>query len=836
MAQTLTATASAAAAKRSTDLRYLLKIEFVKPYAKTLRLSDQHLPSCGGAEWQPLVLDWGSIATSVDIASEPTYTPESVTLVLDNARPIGGRSRFTDYIHTTQNPRNSFEFANAKATLYLAFSPTAAEADLVTLGVFYLEEPQDAGQGRVSLTMSDVSLAIENAIQMYKINSTDLSNAPPSSLNQYAPVVFGDLTGANKKIKLLPVVAGKRCVLTAALTVTATTITVDSTSGFPSTGGVLIEGEIATYTGTTSTTFTGVTRGARSTTAAAHSNGSSVYEVRTGTAAYRYIVSKNILGGVDAISNVYVDGVETTSALMTKTLGVTSLVSGQSFAMVDFDVADTGDKVRDFHVLGTGLLPDTAFQNTTAATNTGDGIEPPDPFIIDVTANVPTAPTTGTQIAKGTWDLEITVSMKKNINDGDTGQPESATCSVAIDSGNYIYDLGVQLAAVPSYGETGTPATGTVNVGATYPSVIQVRFSCVNPANHAIHCTVHSVTARFVPDGSASSSADSTVGAVLGELTALVRGIEDDGSGTISGSAALLLENPADIAKAIVTQLYQTTPGVVIADAGTTWATSRTKYAALGYEWAGVLERQTFSSLRRMLGLEGRALLYFSAGKVQYRFLDDGPTEDFDVTFDREVAADSPATLRYGERTRVVNSITAESQLEPATGVYGRSALWEDLTQVGFSSALPGTLSFQFIQDTTTADGVTKFWRDQWKDPRFEATFRSWWNLTALELGDVLTFVGHPVLAAHGDTLTFRVVRRRLTPGKGFVEVTVREAPNFWSDKEVYSRAYLTDALQLFTPVPHARVHMEHVMARRDPRENANAFGRRSRVLTALGG
>ena len=48
------------------------------------------------------------------------------------------------------------------------------------------------------------------------------------------------------------------------------TITVDSTTGFSSSGTLQINSEIFTYTGITSTTFTGVTRATSTTTAAAH--------------------------------------------------------------------------------------------------------------------------------------------------------------------------------------------------------------------------------------------------------------------------------------------------------------------------------------------------------------------------------------------------------------------------------------------------------------------------------------------------------------------------------------------------------------------------------------
>lgn len=70
--------------------------------------------------------------------------------------------------------------------------------------------------------------------------------------------------------------------LDGALTDSATTVTVASTSGFDSSGTIYIENEQITYTGTTSTTFTGATRGANSTTAAAHSDGTQVAQFTGG--------------------------------------------------------------------------------------------------------------------------------------------------------------------------------------------------------------------------------------------------------------------------------------------------------------------------------------------------------------------------------------------------------------------------------------------------------------------------------------------------------------------------------------------------------------------------
>ena len=84
------------------------------------------------------------------------------------------------------------------------------------------------------------------------------------------------------------------------------TITVDSTTGFNSSGTLQINSEIFTYTGVTSTTFTGVTRATSSTTAAAHAVDDAVSEswtVRdTGrTSASKYSFERFNFDGNDKI-------------------------------------------------------------------------------------------------------------------------------------------------------------------------------------------------------------------------------------------------------------------------------------------------------------------------------------------------------------------------------------------------------------------------------------------------------------------------------------------------------------------------------------------------------
>ena len=66
----------------------------------------------------------------------------------------------------------------------------------------------------------------------------------------------------------------KADLLDGAITSTSSTgaITVDSTTDFQSKGTITIDSEQISYTGKTSTTFTGITRGANSTTGATHAD------------------------------------------------------------------------------------------------------------------------------------------------------------------------------------------------------------------------------------------------------------------------------------------------------------------------------------------------------------------------------------------------------------------------------------------------------------------------------------------------------------------------------------------------------------------------------------
>lgn len=71
--------------------------------------------------------------------------------------------------------------------------------------------------------------------------------------------------------------------LNGTINASATTVVVNSTTGFAATGTLLIDSELITYSGKTGTDFTGCTRGVNGTTAASHTTGATVTDATTFT-------------------------------------------------------------------------------------------------------------------------------------------------------------------------------------------------------------------------------------------------------------------------------------------------------------------------------------------------------------------------------------------------------------------------------------------------------------------------------------------------------------------------------------------------------------------------
>ena len=125
-----------------------------------------------------------------------------------------------------------------------------------------------------------------------------------------------------------------------------TTITVDSTADFPSAGTITIGSEKISYTGITSTTFTGCTRGASSTTAASHSDNA---EITISTLCKSLRAFRSFLVAL----NITTDGVNFPRVVKWSTESATQTLPtswNETLSTVDageFELADTKGDILD---------------------------------------------------------------------------------------------------------------------------------------------------------------------------------------------------------------------------------------------------------------------------------------------------------------------------------------------------------------------------------------------------------------------------------------------------------------------------------------------------------
>jgi hypothetical protein len=171
-----------------------------------------------------------------------------------------------------------------------------------------------------------------------------------------------------------------------------TTVTVASTAGFEDVGTITIDEENITYTGKTTTTFTGCTRGADSTAAASHTNGDTVtraskwYNITRSSGAYSATADEGwtstIIGGVLVMTNNFdnpqywalTDGKPLSSQLMQ------DLTNWPSLTLLNGGINDsvttiTVDSTEDFPSAGTINIGSEkiTYTGVTSTTFTGCG-------------------------------------------------------------------------------------------------------------------------------------------------------------------------------------------------------------------------------------------------------------------------------------------------------------------------------------------------------------------------------------------------------------------------------------------------------------------------------
>jgi hypothetical protein len=668
---------------------YFVQIDVTVPEALTLRFSDRYIPAATDfAECLPLVLEWGEISDRLSLL-DGGGAPSTFELALTNTRPVAGHASFSSLLAA-----NTIEAA--KVTVY-RYDALFGLDTLETIWAGYIEEATELDDRIVRLRASDVTLLLENALPITVINKTDFVDATGAAIGKPIPRPVG----VQKGVQAIPIVDGAVTTLRADMTTTQTSVPVADSAEFPTSGTVQIGTEQITYTGKTSTSLTGATRGASSTPVDEHNTGDTVMRLR---GSYKLVVGEGTTDfPVSDISNIRVRGVKPRTS---PTVNLAETVGSRKLATITFTVSSA----KNFHTfpLGNPVTVAVAALSFPVLNGGASGVN------IVRTVSVPTS----MEMGKHTRRLRYRITRGGNTVGTVNWQVQRRL------AGGTFATVAQGLSASNQASGTIFSATDDAEYMSFAAEEIKLIITYNNTNDGSFNLVVDEYS--FRPVQSFGVSGDSTVGIVLGEVTCDVSGVKDDGAGTISGTPSLLLENPADVV-AWLLSLYP----YAITRAG--WSTSRS--ALSGYKWAFLLGRDRaprFSELRRLIGDQSKSRLTIERGEARLAVFPSSPSTDLELEYARDLWAEQAAAAQFTSRTQVITKLVVTD---------GKG----DVTNVG-SGAIEGQLELPWVTDASTVSALGTFWANWLGRVRALLATVGYQKLLPLRKGQVVELDTHPVL------------------------------------------------------------------------------------------
>lgn len=612
--------------------------------------------------------------------------------------------------------------------VYLSFSKIGDSTTILqNLIHTFVMRPQLYTPDVCSVDLASVSERYLDAEIGYVINQTDLPNADADDVGKRGNVIYGSV----KKARAHAVKVGLKSPLRSSMTVASTTVPIhdDYHDALPATGTVQIGAEKIAYTGkggaAGSRTLTGLTRGAGGTTAVDHEKGDTIVQVLS---EYIFLAAGHEMKSID---KVYVRQGEKTvpiaSASYTTELANTTLVSGQTLAIIKFSTTP----VTDLQSLIIG--DDAPHQSNTESRWADTASDETITFVAGLTPGSTeemsiAAPTQSK--TKSSGNFTKTVSLELLDTDG------NAEFHLKDAAGNFIFAFG------------GTaPASNSFTVVESVFWTLKIRrknnSGAVNLAQQRVN--VKGKNASYAVDADIGTTATA---APIYPILFDGDGYKDDGSGTYTGVASALITKPADV----MHHLARVVGGIPAGKVDATSFTTARSDAPASYAFAGVLTDRS-SNLRELLlilGMQSRTRVEWPIDKLAARFLKSSyGAATKTLTRDEVHASSGLRTSLTARRTAVedlINKIDLyygrDWLLPRGQGAYKKVTTASDATSITKygTRQQPERFLCDFIDadNATMANDLRDFYKDRYKEPARLVELGGYLDQFELLPGDVI--------------------------------------------------------------------------------------------------
>lgn len=537
------------------------------------------------------------------------------------------------------------------------------------------------------------------------------------------------------------------------LTDSTSTITVDSTVGFPEVGVIQIETEQIIYKETSSTQFRYCTRGANNTIAATHNDNTAVYELYT-TLIY-------IAEPVKAIDAVYVEGVRQSDNYTTYT-GQTGdqHPSYGAKAVIEITGPPIKQSIRDSGTPASfkSISPSHGgfpWSRRCNFPNAGGGS---DYYVLDC-ASFDINDFTSSYGGSNTWLPEYDPYKSKGgytliwwysltiTNYGDAGtfqlQTADGSSEGAPSYDNIVFEItngsATKYAYPPHYDFVDNGCPAPIN-GAT-----AIRIYSDSNWDGDVTLTLHGVMVTLEDYSGISGDVpvDDIQGQVYfnGRVTADIQGAQDDASGTYTGTPNALINCVAHVIKHLLLNRSGLTADNIDS---TTYALAEAYCSDSGYTVNfPILQRPNLNLLLQRIARQSRMISVWEEGKHKFILSPFHGTYTANKTIEMNRVDLGQIYMKYTSRHALMNTLTTtyDRDWSGYTDIEAerRSVTYIDDGSVSNYGTLHGArLSLPYVKDAGQAFEILEWTVMSNSEPRLIIESAGGWFLHDIERGDII--------------------------------------------------------------------------------------------------
>lgn len=736
---------------------WILKIPFV---AGTVYLSDR-LFTYTGITIKPWIYSWGTIDEDiVDEMGSPQVSDFAVDIIID-----------PDEATDIHDLLWSESVETLKCELYLWFEGlTVATDPMVLMWAGNIIDFYRVNELLYNVRLVDESVRIDKHPGRV-LSLDDYASASLDDVGKQMNIIYGDV----EKVPALRLDVGTKTSLISAITSAATSFYVSSGTGLSDGMTILIDAEQISITTISGNQITACTRGHGSTTAVAHQSGSAVLE-KQATSVFLFADHP-----VKAIDNIYAlrsDGIPVdVTSICTKYTG-----QGGAHDLAGYEgkaVITCPGYITFAQAVALGTIVDEGSHG-----HTGDASV----LVWNYDKVISTGGTVynAKRVIDGLFDeyaslVKVgssvgTITVGNTFYKSGSGTPTRARACIATGGLSGVSMSFAGLGVTVSTSTDDTTARSAWNaLGTPYDT-----WDEINNATGA--CTRNSTTGGAVYEvwmeiestSSAAAGAATGVGVTItGNQYASIAvgdnilisgsGYQDDGSGTFTGTASALIEQPDQIFQHFL-YTYVAWP---TADFETD---ADTFFAADSYTFGVVInERKRMKEWLAYMALQCRCWFRFSNGKAYLLYRQDALVSDKTITAamirmndDFTTSMKGPGRSPLDEIINKISLYYSRDWTKSGREAYQAIVTVEDATSITAygEKEKPDLFLFDFITDATMAADVAAFYLARYKDRKKVITMDLFLDNAEIEFADAITVT--PLSALVGE-----VRKVNFSPGSG---------------------------------------------------------------------